>query len=229
MTTKAYFNWSSGKDASIALYKLIQQQELHIDLLVTTINKHYNRVSMHGLPKGLLEAQAKSITIPLHCIELPENPDMDTYNAIMTKEVTALKEMGYENCVFGDIFLEDLRNYREQQLKGIQCHFPLWKKDTTDLLQEFIDLGFKAIIVCCSDSKLGKEFIGKEIDNSFLDTLPKDVDPCGENGEFHTFCYDGPIFKHPIKFSKGETILRKYPDPKGGKSVGFWFQDLITN
>lgn len=226
---KTYFNWSSGKDSSLALYHLQKKSQLNIDRLITTINSHYQRVSMHGLRRELLEAQAQAIDLPLDMIELPEQPTMETYDEIVDKKIQKLVTEGYTDCGFGDIFLEDLRVYRENQLKpfNINYHFPLWKRDTKELIKEFIDLGFKAILVCIKDELLDKSFAGRDIDENFIEDLPNTVDPCGENGEFHTFCYDGPIFKQPVKFTVGEKTYREYKNPdKDGKDVGFWFQDL---
>ncbi len=231
---KTYFNWSSGKDASLALYYLKKEKKLHIDRLLTSVNVFHNRVSMHGLRRELLEQQAESIGLPLTTIELPEQPTMEEYNSLMVNTVSNLKKEGYDNCAFGDIFLEDLRDYREQQLKpyNITCHFPLWKKDTKALLHDFIGLGFKAILVCIKSELLDKSFVGRDIDESFINDLPDNVDPCGENGEFHTFCYDGPIFSRPIEFEIGEKVYRAYKNPKSdpetpNKNTGFWFCDLI--
>jgi len=230
---KTYFNWSTGKDASLALYKLQQRPEFNIDLLVTSINAHHNRVSMHGLRRSLLEKQAAAIGLPLRTIELPEEPTMEVYAAKMTETVTALKAEGYTTTGFGDIFLEDLRTYREQQLQpfDIQCQFPLWKQDTKKILQEMLSLGFRTIVICVKAEFLDETFVGREIDQNFINDLPGNVDPCGEHGEFHTFCFDGPIFKHPIGFEIGEKIYREYKRPKGDasseKDMGFWFCDLI--
>jgi len=232
---KAYFNWSSGKDASLALYKLQQAKEFQVDLLLTSINAHYDRVSMHGLRRELLEQQAKSIGLPLTTIELPQEPTMEVYEQIMKAQVNNLVEQGYQNCGFGDIFLEDLKVYREKQLApyGVKCHFPLWKKDTKAILEEFIALGFKAVVICVKSELLDESFVGRDLDLNFLQDLPDNVDPCGENGEFHTFCYDGPIFDFPIAFTLGEKEFRSYTAPKSDsnhsntKDMGFWFQDLI--
>lgn len=231
---KTYFNWSSGKDASFALYHLQQDGKFNVDKLITSINGHYDRVSMHGLRRTLLERQAEAIGIPLELIKLPEMPTMEDYNAIMQQTIKGLQTEGYANCGFGDIFLEDLREYREQQLApyGITCHFPLWKKDTKALLKEFLDLGFKTIVVCIKSELLDKSFAGRVIDEDFINDLPDNVDPCGENGEFHTFCYDGPIFKHPVAFTIGEKKFKEYENPKkdsdpNEKNIGFWFCDLI--
>lgn len=225
---KTYFNWSSGKDATMALYQLQQHGQYHIDRLITTVNGHYDRVTMHGLRNVLLEQQCEAIGIHLERIELPESPSMETYNSIMTKAVDRYKKEGYSHCGFGDIFLEDLKTYREQQLLpyGITAVFPLWKKDTKTLIQEFIDLGFKAVIICINAEKLEASFVGREIGETFMNDLPDDVDPCGEYGEFHTFCYDGPIFKHPVEFKRGEKTYRTY-DLDKDTTIGYWFQDLL--
>ena len=227
---KTYFNWSTGKDAALALYHLQKNTGLSIDLLVTTVNNHHERVSMHGLRKSVLDRQVQSLGIPHKVISLPQNPSMETYDLIMKNAIKKLQTLGYTDTGFGDIYLEDLRNYREQQLTGIQCHFPLWKKDTKELLLEFIDLGFKAVVVCLNNELLDESFVGREIDHSFLNDLPENVDPCGENGEFHTFCYDGPIFKNPVNFELGEKVKRFYDTPNANephKKTGYWFIDLL--
>ena len=232
---KTYFNWSSGKDASMALYHMLQDDTFEVDKLLTSINAHHNRVSMHGLRRELLEAQVQSIGLKFQTIELPETPSMEDYAAVLTKTVEELKAEGYTNCGFGDIFLEDLRAYREEQLRpySIKAHFPLWKRDTKELIHEFIKLGFKAIVICVTADKLDESFVGRVLDESFINDLPDGVDPCGENGEFHTFCYDGPIFHKPIEFTIGENVYKEYEAPKDdeGESevqkYGFWFCDLL--
>lgn len=232
---KTYFNWSTGKDASLALYHLQKSEKYQIDRLVTSINMHHNRVSMHGLRRELLMTQAKEIGLPVTTIELPEQPTMEVYNKEMQSTVTKLKRKGYSHCGFGDIFLEDLRAYRENQLKpyGIKCHFPIWQKNTKKLIEEFLSLGFKAIIIAINGEVLDPSFVGRIIDENFLKDLPPNVDPCGEHGEFHTFCFDGPIFANPIRFTLGEKVYREYnkPEEKGKSStdnkMGFWFVDLI--
>lgn len=226
---KIYFNWSSGKDSALALYKL-QLEKRRVSALVTTINKTYNRVTMHGLDVQLLKEQAQKIGIPLRLIELPQNPSMETYEGIMKSSVLQLVEDGFTATAFGDIFLEDLKVYRENNLKpyGLNTYFPLWQKSTKALMKEFIQLGFKTIVVAINGSVLDKSFVGRVIDSTFIDDLPEHVDPCGENGEFHTFCFDGPIFKTPVEFEIEEPIYKTYPNPshKDGEDVGFWFADL---
>ncbi|MBS1599708.1 MAG: diphthine--ammonia ligase [Bacteroidetes bacterium] len=228
-------NWSGGKDSALCLYKALQSKNYDIKYLLTSVNKVYNRISMHGVRRSLLEAQAKSIGIPLLTIELPEQPDMNEYETQMMVKVNALKQSGCTHAIFGDIFLEDLRKYREKKLEdaGMQCVFPIWKIDTIQLVREFIGLGFKSIIVCVNEEYLDKSFCGRIIDESFLADLPPNVDPCGENGEFHSFVFEAPIFNEPIRFNKGDIAYKKYEAPKNtGQNVsqyGFYFCDLIED
>ncbi|WP_418602977.1 diphthine--ammonia ligase [Hwangdonia sp.] len=232
---KTYFNWSTGKDSALALYHLLEDKRYAVDELITTINSHYNRVSMHGLRKELLVAQTDALNIPASIIELPEMPSMEIYEQKMLETVTRLKKAGFTHSAFGDIFLEDLKSYREKQLakQKIKTIFPLWKRDTKKLLNEFIDLGFKTIVVCAHSKYFDEDFVGTIIDKDFIDNLPKGVDPCGENGEFHTFCFDGPIFNNPIPFKIGEKVYREYDAPKTDDSksedakYGVWYCDLI--
>ncbi|RYJ45105.1 diphthine--ammonia ligase [Flavobacterium beibuense] len=224
---KTYFNWSSGKDSALALHYLLQDKNYSVDFLLTSVNSHYDRVSMHGLRKELLLKQVEAIGIPMTTIELPLQPSNEDYEAIMRAKVDELLEQNYTTAAFGDIFLEDLKVYREKQLEpfGIKAVFPLWKKDTKQLLTEFIDSGFKTITVCVNGTKLDKSFVGRVIDHDFIKELPDDVDPCGENGEFHTFCFDAPYFKKPVDFTIGETIYREYDNH--GTKTGYWFCDLL--
>lgn len=234
MKSKAVFNWSSGKDSALALYKIQQENKTEITTLLTSINKEFQRISMHGVHVSLLEKQAESMGIPLIKMELPKEPSMDEYRNIMSKTMTDIQSLGITRSVFGDIFLEDLRQYREDQLKaiGMEAVFPLWKQNTTDLIHEFLSLGFKTIVTCVNETYLDKSFAGRIIDRDFINDLPENVDPCGENGEFHTFTFDGPIFKAPVTFEIGETVKKTYPKPKAspeeedGEYV-FWFCDLI--
>lgn len=227
---KTYFNWSSGKDSALALYHLQQQNQYQIDCLLTTVNSHYDRVSMHGLRKTVLEAQAEAVGIPLDILEVPESPSMEEYSALMGNKIDQLKSEGYTHTAFGDIFLEDLKVFREKMLSsvGIQTLFPIWKRDTQELLHEFFELGFRAVIVCINNSKLDASFLGKELSSELIGKFPKDVDPCGENGEFHTFCFDGPIFTNPVVFEIGEKVYKTYDDPSDKtKNVKFGFCDVL--
>ena len=239
---KTYFNWSSGKDSALALYKILQNSAYDLDLLVTTINKDFDRVSMHGLRNELLHKQAKSIGINLKTIEFPADVTMDSYAEIMKETMDSLIEKGYSHTIFGDIFLEDLKAYRDKKLAEVNITgiYPLWKRDTKEILQEFLDLGFKAITVCVNAKLLGEEFVGRVIDEQFIKDLPANVDVCGENGEFHTFVFDGPIFKSPIDFTIGEKVLRSYmlhdneddnchqaTKEKPNHDNSFWYCDLV--
>lgn len=209
---KTYFNWSSGKDSALALYKIQQQLEYDVDVLVTTTNKDFQRVSMHGLREELLEQQAEAIGLPSYTIPFAADVTMEGYSKTMKAAMTDLVNKGYTHGVFGDIFLEDLKAYRDAKLAevGVVGVYPLWKEDTKTIMQEFLALGFKAITVCVNATLLGKEFVGRVIDEQFLKDLPEDVDVCGENGEFHTFVFDGPIFSKPVDFTIGEKVLRSY-------------------
>jgi len=236
---KSYLNWSSGKDAAFSLYKIKKGGVFKVEKLITTINSEVDRVSMHGVRKDLLLRQAESIGIPLELIALDGTVSMEEYNSIMAEAVTKLRSEDYSHAIFGDIFLEDLRTYREEQLKkvGISAIFPLWKKNTKHLITEFIELGFKAITVCVNAKVLDKSFCGREIDLDFIKSLPANVDPCGEHGEFHTFVYDGPNFKEPVRFEIGEIIEKKYSPSKTEDDcfknkteswdTAFWYCDLL--
>lgn len=223
------FNWSGGKDSSLALHYIKQQKEFDIKYLLTSVNEAHQRVSMHGVRRELLHKQAESIGLPLKELLLPETPSMEEYNALMRETMNGFKSEGIDKAIFGDIFLEDLKKYRDERLAeaGFTGIYPLWKKDTRELVEEFIDLGFKTVVVCINSEKLDESFCGRIIDRDFIKDLPKDVDPAGENGEFHTFCYDGPIYRTPIEITWGEKIFKTYPSPVMGKEdAGFWFQDI---
>ncbi|WP_422349910.1 ATP-binding protein [Flagellimonas sp.] len=227
---KTFFNWSSGKDSALALYHLQQQEEYTVDRLLTTVNSHYDRVSMHGLPRPVLEAQTAAIDIPLDIVEVPEKPSMETYNELMTQKMQQMVADGYTHAAFGDIFLEDLKVYREKMLatQGIQAVFPIWKRDTRELYMEFLEKGFRTVIVCINNDLLEESFLGAELSLDLLEQFPKNVDPCGENGEFHTFCFDGPIFNHPISFEIGEKVFRTYDNPSDTSNpIQFGFCDIL--
>ncbi|MGH1519623.1 diphthine--ammonia ligase [Chryseobacterium sp. JK1] len=235
MKPKALFNWSSGKDSALALYTLLKDDQYEVTTLLTSINQEFQRISMHGVHVSLLEQQASSISIPLVKMELPKEPSMEEYQKIMSTTMAEMQAQDITHSIFGDIFLEDLRQYREEQLNriGMKAVFPLWKQNTSDLIHEFLSLGFKTIVTCVNGIYLDKSFAGRIIDQQFLDDLPENIDPCGENGEFHTFTFDGPIFKHPIQFEIGETVMKTYPKPKTetgdqDEDYIFWFCDLIS-
>jgi uncharacterized protein (TIGR00290 family) len=234
---KCIFNWSGGKDSALALYHCLNNPELDIKYLVTTINDAADRISMHGVRTELLIRQAESIGIPLYQIRLPEMPGMQEYDNAMRFHLSKFKEEGITHAIFGDIFLEDLKNYRDQRLAevGMTGIYPLWKKDTHKLINEFLGLGFGTVIAC-TQSHLG-HLAGKEIDEALITNLPAGVDVCGENGEFHTFTFKGPIFKNEIKYQTGEKVFKEYKSPKTGQDncggatpeiAGFWYCDLLV-
>jgi uncharacterized protein (TIGR00290 family) len=237
MNNKSVFNWSGGKDSSLALWKVMKEEKYEVKRLLTSVNAAHNRVSMHGVRRELLEMQAAAIGIPLTTIELPEQPGMEEYEQAMMKTVNELKSMGIRYSIFGDIFLEDLKLYRENKLKqvGIECVFPLWKIDTGELMKEFLAAGFKAIVVCVNEKYLDKSFCGRMIDASFVKDLPAGVDVCGENGEYHSYVFEGPIFSKPIPIVKGEIVYRQYAAPvtagdtamDQASPYGFYFCDLL--
>lgn len=232
---QTYINWSGGKDSCLALYHMLQQKKYAVSLLLTSVNAVHNRISMHGVHRSLLQAQALSIGIPLTTIEIPEQPNMADYEAILNKKLIELHQQQFTHTIFGDIFLADLRQYREKQLQpfNITPLFPLWNMNTLQLLHEFIALGFKTIVVCVNEKFLDKSFCGRIIDATFITDLPANVDPCGENGEFHTFVFDGPLFNKPVDFTKGELVYKQYKAPTGVNNedtltqYGFWFCDLL--
>jgi len=227
----AIFNWSGGKDSSLCLYQVLKETKYLVRYLVTTLNGQNNRVSMHGVHENLLGQQAKAIGIPLKKVYLLESPDMETYNKIFTDFLNQMKNENINTSIFGDIFLEDLRKYREEQLAkiGFTAAFPLWGRKTSLVANDFIQKGFKAIIVSVDSRYLDKSFAGRIYDESFLNDLPANVDPCGENGEFHSFVFDGPIFKTPVIFEKGEIVYKEYKShskENPDENIGFWYCDL---
>lgn len=223
------FNWSGGKDSCLALHHILAEEVFEVRCLLTTVNEAFNRVSMHGVRESLLIAQAESIGIPLYQVRLSESPTMEAYEESMQRHLDVLHSKGVEYSIFGDIFLEDLRAYRENKLAemGLKGVFPLWKRDTKELIAEFISLGYRTIVVCAQEGL--EDFCGRVIDEHFIADLPEGIDPCGENGEFHTFVFDGPIFTNPIEFSLGEQVYKEFPKPDGeeGKTSGYWYIDLI--
>ena len=234
---KCIFNWSGGKDSALALYHCLQKPDLEIKYLVTTINDAVDRISMHGVRTELLIKQAESIGIPLYQIRLPEMPGMQEYDEVMHKHLAHFKNEGITHAIFGDIFLEDLKAYRDARLSevGLQGIYPLWKRDTSELISEFLTLGFGTVIACTQERL--ERIVGKEISRELIDALPDDVDVCGENGEFHTFTFKGPIFKNAIPYKTGVKIFKEYKAPQNAddscvspsdpKRSGFWYCDLV--
>ena len=213
------FCWSGGKDSAMALHALWEGHDYRITALLTTITEEYDRISMHGVRRALLERQAESLGLPLHAVLIPPQCINAIYEERMKEALALHFARGVRRVAFGDIFLEDLRVYREKNLAqvGMQALFPVWKRDTRELAREFVRLGFRAITVCVDPRVLDASFAGRELDKSFFADLPPAVDACGENGEFHTFVFDGPIFQTPIPCRVGEKVLRD----------GFCFCDLL--
>jgi uncharacterized protein (TIGR00290 family) len=219
MPEDVLFCWSGGKDSAMALHALQLAQNHRITTLLTTVTEEYDRISMHGVRRVLLERQAESLGLPLHAVLIPPHCINATYEARMKEALTEHLARGVRRVAFGDIFLEELRVYRERNLAqlGMEALFPIWKRDTRELARDFLHLGFHAIAVCVDPRVLDMSFAGRVLDESFFADLPPGVDPCGENGEFHTFVFDGPVFRTPIRFLAGEKVLRD----------GFCFCDLL--
>jgi uncharacterized protein (TIGR00290 family) len=230
MTIKTVMNWSSGKDAALAYYYLLQEGKYEVTRLLTTISAEYKRVFMHGVMDELLHRQAEMMGLPVTTIPLPASPNDELYKAAMLQTFAEFRKEGIEASAFGDIFLEDLKTYREEQLKQVhmQAVFPLWKKDTRTLIDEIEAVGIEAVTVCISEKHLPKEFLGRKIGRQFLADLPEGVDPCGENGEFHSFVYNAPYFKEPVAIKTGAVVHKTYtPSNDGSWNSGFYFLDVM--
>ncbi len=238
MATKipAIISWSGGKDCAYALHTVLAEGLYEVKYLLSTFNGHHKRLSMHGVPETLIEEQAAQIGITLIKVYVYTTSN-EEYETAMAKALTDLQAAGIAHIIFGDIFLKDLRSYRENSMKaiGMQPVFPLWKNDTLVLLKDFIAKKFRSITCCVYDANLSKEWAGRIIDESFLNELPPNVDPCGENGEYHSFCFDGPVFKKPLQIATGQVIYKALElntassDDAGAASTvsGFWFCELV--
>ncbi len=213
------FCWSGGKDSAMALHALLQREQFRVTALLTTVTEGYERISMHGVRRELLQRQAESIGLPLHEVRIPPECVNPMYEARMEQALRIHYDLGVRKVAFGDIFLEDLRVYREKNLAriGVTALFPVWKRDTRELIRYFHAQRFRAIAACIDPRVLDPSFAGRELDDSFFRDLPPSADPCGENGEFHTFVFDGPIFRWPIPVRTGEIVHRD----------GFVYCDLI--
>jgi uncharacterized protein (TIGR00290 family) len=231
---KVTISWSGGKDSAFALYKILASGEFDVVNIHTVIDKESKRVGLHGVRETLIEKQAEHIGLPLEKIYLPASDNHEVYKSTMQEFYHACSAEGIDGVVFGDIFLEDLRDFRIALLQPskLSAFFPLWKVDSKILLNDFIDLGFKTTI-CSANANFFSSSELSLLDPEFLDTVPSSVDPCGENGEFHTFVFDGPLFKEPIPITKGEIVKKTYVFQKkesNGETKklesSFWFQDL---
>ena len=228
---KAVLFWSAGKDSAMALNRLKQDPEIEIKALVTTLNERYRRISMHGISESVLDRQSEQLGIPLIKMWVPDDPDNSSYEEAFLELCRELKNEGIDTLVFGDIFLDDLRMYRENlaHKAGLKVHFPLWKIPADQLVAEFTKAGFKAITCCVQSNGLGLDWIGRRLGSDFFSKLPAGVDPCGENGEYHTFCYGGPVFNGQIAFETGETVFKPINIRQAGKTEesGFLYLDIF--
>jgi uncharacterized protein (TIGR00290 family) len=241
MKEKVVFCWSGGKDSALALNRILRDERYEVVSLLTTCNEHFQRVSMHGVRLELLDAQAQAIGLPIEKIFVSQRSSNEEYQQKMSACLLAHKARGVTGCVFGDIFLEDLKRWREENLArvGMCGIFPIWKMDSRELIREFFALGFATVICCVNDAYLDENFVGRNIDEEFIRVLPPEVDPCGENGEFHSFAFAGPVFKEVVKFKIGEKIYRpvevthpanstsSYVCSSPRRTKGFWFCDLL--
>jgi uncharacterized protein (TIGR00290 family) len=223
MSNRVLFSWSGGKDSAMALHALLQNH-VPIAALLTTVTETYDRISMHGVRRELLVQQAQSIGLPLHEVRIPPQCVNPIYEARMEQALRLHYDAGVRTVAFGDIFLEDLRAYREKNLAriGMTALFPIWGRDTRELIRSFHAAKFRAIAACVDPKVLDPSFAGRELDASFFRDLPPNVDPCGENGEFHTFVFDGPIFRRPIPVTAREVVARDsflYADLVPGPAV----------
>jgi uncharacterized protein (TIGR00290 family) len=211
MKEKIIVGWSGGKDAAQALYELKQMENIEIAALLTTVTESYDRISMHGVRRDLLIQQANALGYPLEEIPIPPKCTNEIYEQRMQQSLEKFQKQGVSGAAFGDLFLQEVRAYREERMSriGMQCLFPLWDKPTDELARRFIDLGFRAVAVCVDTQAISRDFAGREYDESFLRDLPAGADPCGENGEFHSFVYDGPIFAKAVPVQRGEIVLRE--------------------
>lgn len=216
---KLALSWSGGKDSALALWALREEQGICPDALITTVTDVYDRISMHGVRRELLREQAQSLGVPLVEVGIPPVCVNEVYEQRMAEAFAREPLASVERVAFGDLFLADIRAYREQRLNasGRQALFPLWQRDTADLARRFVAAGFAAILVCVDPGKLDRSFAGRAFDTQLLHDLPGGVDPCGENGEFHTFVYGGPIFPSPIECERGDVVERD----------GFVFCDVL--
>src|SRR5712692_3866223 len=216
---KTLLSWSSGKDSAWSLHVLRTRQDAEVVGLLTTINEAYSRVAMHAVRVELLEAQAKAVGLPLWKIPIPSPCSNAEYEAAMLAAIQRAKAEGINTFAFGYLFLEEIRRYREECLSGtgISPLFPIWASPTRELVREMIDAGLRARVTCVDPKQLPASFVGREFDAQFLADLPPNVDPCGERGEFHTFAYDGPMFRYPVPVQLGEIVERE----------GFVFADLL--
>jgi uncharacterized protein (TIGR00290 family) len=210
MRKKTWLSWSSGKDSAWALHVLRQSGEYEVTGLFTTVNATFGRVAMHAVRVELLRRQAQAVGLPLYLIEIPYPCSDDQYAAAMTDFVARACNDGVQCMAFGDLYLQDVRRYREERMQGtgIEAVFPLWEKPTRALLEEMLAGGLRACLTCVDPRVLPAEFAGRELTTALLASMPSGIDPCGENGEFHSFVFDGPMFSEPLDIEMGEVVTR---------------------
>ncbi len=210
MGTRILHSWSGGKDSCLALAELLADATQSVAALLTTVTEGYDRVSMHGVRRVLLHQQVDALGLPLHVVSIPQSASNSVYEARMEAAFALFRTHGVTTIAFGDLFLEDIRRYREQWLArtGMTPIFPLWHRDTGALARRFIDQGFKAVLTCVDTRVLDRSFAGRDFDHALLADLPPTVDPCGENGEFHTFVSGGPIFHRDVPLQRGDVVQR---------------------
>ena len=211
MKDRILVGWSGGKDSAMTLYELKKMENIEIAALLTTVTEGYDRISMHGVRRDLLVQQVDALGFPLEEIPIPQACTNEIYEQRMQETLKKCQVRGITTAAFGDLFLQEVRSYREERMSriGMRCMFPVWERPTAEFAQEFINLGFRAVVVCVDTTAIGREFAGREYDRDFIRDLPAGADPCGENGEFHTFVYDGPIFSRPVQVQRGEKVLRE--------------------
>jgi uncharacterized protein (TIGR00290 family) len=209
---KILLSWSSGKDSAWALRALQSDPSVEVAGLLTTVNRRSNRVAMHAVRETLLEMQARALRLPLTKVYIPDPCTNAEYERAMAGAMENAKSDGIEAIAFGDLFLEDVRRYREEKLAatGIEPIFPLWGADTRQLAREMVEEGLRAIVTCVDPKQLDRAFLGRVFDAAFLDALPEGVDPCGEKGEFHSFVYAGPMFAQALPVARGKTMERDH-------------------
>lgn len=228
---KAVFNWSGGKDSALSLYKILQDDSYEVVSLLTTVNRDSKRSTMHGIPTSLLMKQAESIGLPLYVVDLTPKGEMIDYESSMATAVYHFLQQGVDHFVFGDIFLHDVRSYREKQLApyGVTVVEPLWDKSSEQIMDEFLESGLQTVIVTITEGSVSEQLIGRLIDRELVESLPTEVDVCGENGEYHTFCYAGGMFRTPVPFSLGEPLRQSFPvkhEDGSIKEYTYWFANL---
>ena len=208
---RVLMSWSGGKDSALALEKLRASGDYEVTALLTTVSEAYDRISMHGVRTELLHRQAFALGLPLQIVRIPAAATNDAYEERMAEMLAGVRAAGVHVVAFGDLFLEDVRRYREERLAsvGMSAVFPLWGMDTAALAERFISTGYRAVLTCVDGDQLDASFCGRAFDPALLADLPAGVDPCGERGEFHSFVYDGPAFSEPVRWHPGETVVRE--------------------